>query len=109
MWRDVTGDGRGSPPEGDRVTFRGPAPSFMAAGGLDGVDREQPTDLANAAPEMCPCSRAIRGTVPAELPVTRSPELTKKGTHAMRALPPVLQGPLRCVKKGVSDEYSAHS
>ena len=27
-WLDVTGDGRGSPPEGDRVTFRGPAPSF---------------------------------------------------------------------------------
>ena len=74
--------------------------------GLVGVDREQAIELANAAHEMCPCSRAIRVNVPVELSVAR--ELTKKGTHAMRALPPVLLSPLSYVKKGVSDDYSAH-
>ena len=70
------------------------------------MDREQAIELANAAHQMCPCSRAIRVTVPVELPVAR--ELTKKGTHAMRALPPVLLCPLSYLKKGISDDYSAH-
>ena len=72
------------------------------------MDREQAIELANAAHEMCQCSRAIRVNVPAELPVARSRELTKKGTHAMRALPPVLLSPLSYLKKGISDDYSAH-
>ena len=70
------------------------------------MDREQAIELANAAHEMRRCSGAIRVNVPAESSVAR--ELTKKGTHAMRALPPVLLSPLSYVKKGVSDECSAH-
>ena len=71
------------------------------------MDREPAIELADAAHEMCPCSRALRGTVPMGLPVARSRELTKKGTDATRALPPVLRYPLSYVKKGVSDEYFA--
>ena len=69
------------------------------------MDREQAIELANAAHEMRRCSGAIRVNVPAESSVAR--ELTKKGTHAMRAIPPVLPCPLSFVKKGVSDDYSA--
>ena len=40
------------------------------------MDREQAIELANAAHEMCPCSRAIRVNVPVESSVAR--ELTRK-------------------------------